>query len=78
MNKYATIFCRVAIDNQIALPLYKKYSWFLGKDGRLHNESDSAAIDPTTNEYTMVFMEKVWGDTSYTMKEALKDVFNRE
>lgn len=77
MNKYNTIFCRADINNSIAISLYQQYGWFLGKDQRLHDTNVNAMIDPTSNEYVFVFMEKVWGDTSYTMKEALKDVFNR-
>ena len=33
--------------------------------------------DPyTSSEYTIVFLQKVWGEKGYTLKGALEDVFN--
>ena len=78
LDKHPTIYCHVGVDNEAALHIYLKYGYIMGADQRLY-ESVEACKYPLieNNEYTIVFMEKVWGVKGYTMKNALEETFNQ-
>lgn len=73
--KVATIFCKVDFDNSMCDVAFK-YGYIVGKDERLYDPNETRQVAPMVedNKYIVVFAEKVWGETAYTMKKVLEDV----
>lgn len=77
-TKKPQVFVRVNVENKIAQHIYFKYGYVYGKDERLYADLESCKyplID--NNEYIVIFMQKVWGEQGYTIKESLESVFSK-
>jgi len=73
--KINTIFCKVERENTMCDVAFK-YGYIVGKDERLYDPLETHTVAPMVedNKYIVVFAEKAWGNTSYTMKGALENV----
>lgn len=77
-EKVNAVFCYVEPNNEVAKHIYLKYGYVYGEDERLYNDFVSCKyphINKVTGEYTIVFMQRVWGESGFTMKQALEDEF---
>ena len=78
MGQTNCLFCYCNKDNEIAKHIYLKVGYIYGKDERLYSDFVTCRYPQINDlgEYTIVFLQKVWGEKGYTLKGALEDVFN--
>ena len=78
MKQTNCLFCHCHKDNGIAKHIYLKYGYLYGKDERLYDSFVSCQYPQINDygEYTIVFLQKVWGDSNYILKGELENVFN--
>ena len=78
-EKVNTVSCNVEPDNEVAKHIYLKYGYLYGADERLYDGYESCKYPMVINETenVIIFMQRVWGESGFTMKNALEEEFEK-